>query len=118
MDVPTTLVPIPEAEGGKEKLKQWTIESRDAINRIISYLEERAKPEDILDVTAPTVRVSSAPFSFEGFTSSTASGFLNAPSGGYTDETGNHLVGIIKMDRVPLNVREAYRAWQEGQVQG
>lgn len=105
MEVPDLLT---DEEGGKLTLKQ-------KVNQIISYLRHtQPEPEDIVTVETP-VPVYDGPFSFEGFTSSPVPGFLNAPSGGYQDETGNHIIGIVKLDRVPLHVREAF---QKHQAQG
>ena len=93
---------IPDTDGGKAVLK---LKLNEIIDHLNSFNEQ---------VEAPLVPKSS-PFTFEGFTLSSVPGYLNAPVGGYVDDTDNKIVGIIKFDRVPLHVREAF---QFSQTQG
>lgn len=95
--IPALLTP---QEGGKQTLKQ-------KINEIIAHLHGDTKPVELKVSTDTT-----SPFECDGFTESGVTGFLNAPQGGFTDESGAPLIGLVKIDRVPSTVREAYRVWQ------
>ena len=99
--------PIKENEGGKRVLK-------DKVNALIEHLMGKEAPAaPVPEKGTDTEGEAKEPFSFEGFSDAGVAGFLNAPQGGFTDDTGLLLVGMVKLDRVPAPVREAYRAWQQ-----
>lgn len=104
--IPELLTP---QEGGKQTLKQ-------KINEIIAHLigEDKTPVEPKKDVSTDTAPIDAPvePFECDGFTESGVTGFLNAPQGGFIDESGSPLVGMVKLDRVPSTVREAYRVWK------
>lgn len=110
---------IPDEQGGKQVLKEKLNEVIDFMNgdpyaqgnmaSDAKGLANEVDSEDISDSAEAT------PFSFEGWTQSLIDNMLVAPVD-YLDETGNPIVGIVPLSKVPNEVAVAYQAWKAAHV--